>query len=702
MVGYVRQSSGLIVTGQTIQASHFNNEYNAIEAAFDGSSGHDHTGGSGKGPIISPAGGGTASFLGTTVGGTSDAITITGTTPSNFTLVDKYLVYFRPTGVNTGAVTINVNGTGVIPVKKLSPSGFTPMDAGDLVTGLFTFLVYDQSNNVFQSITTIYEASPVVTNSGFSASFANSLWVPYVMTAMATIVLPSTAILPKYFWFDVQAKGGDVTLTPDAADAIEGLADGTSYVIPQNTSARVYIGSDTNWYLNGTSNIQPVAAGGTGGNSASTARTGLGLVIGTDVQAFNAGLSVYAAAINNATASPGIVALTANNTLSVRTITGTTDRITVTNGNGASGAPTIDIASSYVGQATITTLGTITTGTWTGTTIALAKGGTGATTQLAAAIAILPAQGSANGKYLTSDGTNASWGTIAAGFADPAGNGIVVRTALNVSTARTITGTSNKIDVTNGDGVSGNPTLTISATYIGQNSITTLGTITTGVWTGTTIAIANGGTGQTTANTALNAFLPSQTSNSGKVLTTDGTNTSWASAGAMVYLATVTASSSASASFNNTYITSTYDDYVIIYDSVVPATSTANLLFQTSTNNGSGYDTSNNQYKCADGASTLQTPTDSLYLLGGSGQMSNSSAVGCSGKIYMYNLNNAVAYKRFAWDSSSGTGTGAGAFTAFIGIGARITSTAINAVRFIYDGGNITSGTFKLYGIVKA
>ncbi|MGL1297177.1 hypothetical protein ACSTKD_00395, partial [Vibrio parahaemolyticus] len=42
--------------------------------------------------------------------------------------------------------------------------------------------------------------------------------------------------------------------------------------------------------------------------------------------------------------------------------------------------------------------------------------------------------------------------------------------------------------------------------------------------------IGKGGTGQTTANAALNALLPSQTSNSGKVLSTDGTNSSWAAA----------------------------------------------------------------------------------------------------------------------------------------------------------------------------
>lgn len=42
-----------------------------------------------------------------------------------------------------------------------------------------------------------------------------------------------------------------------------------------------------------------------------------------------------------------------------------------------------------------------------------------------------------------------------------------------------------------------------------------------------TLAIANGGTGQITANASLNALLPDQTGQSTKVLKTDGTNASW-------------------------------------------------------------------------------------------------------------------------------------------------------------------------------
>jgi hypothetical protein len=80
--------------------------------------------------------------------------------------------------------------------------------------------------------------------------------------------------------------------------------------------------------------------------------------------------------------------------------------------------------------------------------------------------------------------------------------GLAARTGSGTWSMRTITGTTNVIDVSNGSGVAGNPTITISATYVGQSSITTLGTIGTGTWQGTAVGIAYGGTGATTASGA--------------------------------------------------------------------------------------------------------------------------------------------------------------------------------------------------------
>jgi hypothetical protein len=63
---------------------------------------------------------------------------------------------------------------------------------------------------------------------------------------------------------------------------------------------------------------------------------------------------------------------------------GTTINAVGTSGRISVSANAIDIDSTYVGQSTITTLGTITTGVWNGTDIAVADGGTGASTAASA------------------------------------------------------------------------------------------------------------------------------------------------------------------------------------------------------------------------------------------------------------------------------------------------------------------------------
>ncbi len=75
----------------------------------------------------------------------------------------------------------------------------------------------------------------------------------------------------------------------------------------------------------------------------------------------------------------------------------------------------------------------------------------------------------ATGKIIKDGGTtiaainSAIAGKQAAGnyLVDPGANGLTARTALNTTAARTITGTANRLGVTNGDGVAGNPTLNV-------------------------------------------------------------------------------------------------------------------------------------------------------------------------------------------------------------------------------------------------
>ena len=115
----------------------------------------------------------------------------------------------------------------------------------------------------------------------------------------------------------------------------------------------------------------------------------------------------------------GLKSTTAGNGLTfssgVLNIGGTTDRITVNNDS-------IDIASTYAGQNTITTLGTIASGTWQGTTIGTIYGGTGNTSYSIGDLLVGAADNALNklsigttGKVLQSNGTTLVYGDVDGG-----------------------------------------------------------------------------------------------------------------------------------------------------------------------------------------------------------------------------------------------------------------------------------------------
>lgn len=99
------------------------------------------------------------------------------------------------------------------------------------------------------------------------------------------------------------------------------------------------------------------------------------------------------------------------------------------------------------------------------------------------------------------------------------------------STADGLTVTPTGVELPNSSSYKIDGSSVLSATTLGSgvttSSLTSVGTVTTGTWNGTAIAIQYGGTGHDTAAEAINALLPVQTSHNGKFLTTNGTDPSW-------------------------------------------------------------------------------------------------------------------------------------------------------------------------------
>ncbi len=188
----------------------------------------------------------------------------------------------------------------------------------------------------------------------------------------------------------------------------------------------------------------------------------------------------------------GLAARTGSNTWALRTLTGPAAGITVTNGDGASGNPTLALANDLAAYEGLSSTGMV----------ARTGDGTAAVrtiTQPAAGITV------SNGDGVSGNPTLALANDLAA-LEGLSSTGMIVRTGDGTATTRTITETTNRTTVTNGSGVSGNPTIDISASYVGQTSITTLGTVSTGTWNATTIGVSKGGTGLTATPT--NGQLP--------------------------------------------------------------------------------------------------------------------------------------------------------------------------------------------------
>ncbi len=228
----------------------------------------------------------------------------------------------------------------------------------------------------------------------------------------------------KYLTIEVgEELTADRTLTIEVGDAdrtltlpITGSGTVTTVsVVTANGFAGTVANDTTTPAITLTTSVTGILKGNGTAISAATADTdyatpaGVVSYVGSYAQPIDGDLTALAAL-----ASTGVIARTGSNTYALRTLTGPAAGISISNGDGVSGNPTLALANDLAALEGLSS------------------------------------------------------------------TGIAVRTTTDTWAQRTLTGTADKITVTNGDGVSGNPTITVAATYAGQASIVTVGTLTAG------------------------------------------------------------------------------------------------------------------------------------------------------------------------------------------------------------------------------
>jgi hypothetical protein len=206
------------------------------------------------------------------------------------------------------------------------------------------------------------------------------------------------------------------------------------------------------------------------------------------------------------------------------------------------------------------------------------------------------------------------------------------------------------------------------------------------------------GDGSTYASTAAGT--------SGQFLQSNGASApTWItpSSGAMVFLSSVIASASATVDVENTF-SSTYDVYELVASGVVPAND--GEQFRMTMKIGGTY-VGGSSYRYV---RTSSLSTSSSYVGGnnnGDGaiilgiNVQNGASVPINFRLRIYNPSSTTLQKAVTWEGYY-QDTLTPAVTMSFGSGSNNGTDALTGIRFVMGSGNITSGTFRLYGIANS
>ena len=242
-----------------------------------------------------------------------------------------------------------------------------------------------------------------------------------------------------------------------------------------------------------------IEKGGTGATTASAARSNLGLVIGTNVQAPLVAGTDYLVPTGSAASLTNFPTFNQNTTGNAATAT-TAGNITATTN------------TTLTSLSNLATVGTITSGVWSGTAVAVEKGGTGATTASAARTNLGLVIGTnvqaplvAGTDYLAPTGSAASLTNFPTFNQSTTGNAATATTATTATSAGTASTATKLATSRNINGVA----------FDGSGDITV--TADAGTLTGTTLKSTVTGSSLTSVGTIASLSTGSIT-NSGKII----------------------------------------------------------------------------------------------------------------------------------------------------------------------------------------
>ena len=162
-----------------------------------------------------------------------------------------------------------------------------------------------------------------------------------------------------------------------------------------------------------------------------------------------------------------------------------------------------------------------------------------------------------------------------------------------------------------------------------------------------------------------------------------------------------TASADTTVAFNSTYITSTYQDYKVVFSNVHASEDQRYFTLYISTDNGSSdtnVDSANRLFKDDDHVSSRSQTNSANFRLHGNEYVGNAAGETISGFIEIFDPSATDTRTHILGRSIANIGDAANAhYNSLLGA-STLTTTAVNYIKFGWTAGNIASGEFTLYG----